>query len=163
MNGRKYKIMSMDMRILALAKKYTDKSLLGAGAIVGKNVQVSKIEPIIGGNRVTFTYALDDGTQKNSFLDVMNGEKGDSVVSSNIDDDGNLSFVLSNGETINAGKITINSGQINLENYYTKDQVNDKFVQMMELDNLVEKIIGKNFVACTSEEINNLFSEKEGE
>lgn len=120
-------------------------------------MQVSKIEPIIGGNRVTFTYFLNDGTPQNSYLEVMNGEKGVSVTSSNIDDKGNLLFTLSNGETINAGKITIDASKINLENYYTKEQSEQKFIQLIELDNLIEKTIENNFTAVTSDEINDLF------
>lgn len=41
-----------------------DETLLGGGAVVGKNVIISSIEPIENGNRVTFAYTLDDGTQK---------------------------------------------------------------------------------------------------
>ncbi len=140
-----------------LSKNFTSKTALGGGAVVGKNVQVSKIEPIIGGNRVTFTYTLDDGTQQNSYIEVMNGEKGDSVTSASIDENGNLSFILSNGEILQAGKIVIDSSKINLENYYTKEQTDEKFVQLIELDNLIEKAINENFIAVTSEEINNLF------
>ena len=140
------------------AKKYVNESLLGAGAIVGKNVQVSKIEPIIGGNKVTFTYTLDNGTPKNSYLEVMNGEKGDSVISANIDDEtGILSFTLSNGEKIVAGKITIDTGNVNLENYYTKEQTDKKFVQLIELDNLISKKIEETFKIATQEEIKSIF------
>ena len=111
-------------------KKWVTKKISDTGNIqCGKNVQVSKIEPIIGGNRVTFTYTLDDGTQENSYLEVMNGEKGVSVVSASIDSNGVLSFTLSNNEVIQAGTITIDSSMINLENYYTKEQADDRFVQ----------------------------------
>lgn len=133
----------MDNITLAIAKSYIDDSLQGAGAIVGKNVQVSKIEPIKDGNRVTFTYTLDNGTQKNSYLEVMNGEKGASVISANIDETSVLSFTLSNGETITAGKIKIDAGNVNLENYYTKEQSDKKFVQLIELDNLISKKLKK--------------------
>lgn len=149
--------MGIDIKTLAAAKTYTKESLAGAGALVGKSVQVSKIEPIIGGNRVTFTYTLDNGTQRNSYLDVMNGEQGVSVVSSNIDGDGNLSFILSNGEVLQAGTITIESSKINLENYYTKEQTDKKFVQTINLNHLVLKQIEEHFIAVTKEEINNLF------
>lgn len=63
----------------ALARGYVKESLLGGGAVVGKNVQVSSITPITGGNRVTFSYTLDDGTTQTSYMDVLNGkdaEKG---------------------------------------------------------------------------------------
>ncbi len=151
----------MDILDIAIAKSYTKRSLQGAGALVGKNVQVSKIEPIIGGNKVTFTYTLDNGSQRNSYLEVMNGEKGDSVTSASIDEDGNLAFTLSNGKVLQAGKITIDSSQVNLENYYTKEQTDKKFVQLMELDNLILKTFNENFVAVSSEEINNLFKKTE--
>lgn len=151
----------MDIFNIAIAKSYTNSSLQGAGAIVGKNVQVSKIEPIIGGNKVTFTYTLDDGTQHNSYLEVMNGEQGVSVVSATIDEEGNLSFALSNKETLHAGKITIDSSKINLENYYTKEQADKKFMQSIELDDLVLKTLNENFVAVSSEEIINLFKTEE--
>lgn len=61
---------------LALSKKFTKESLLGGGAIAGKNVKISSIAPIDGGNRITFSYVLDDGTAKHSALDVMNGKDG---------------------------------------------------------------------------------------
>lgn len=68
--------MAIDFIALSAAKKYTEESILGGGAIVGKNVIISNIEPINGGNRITFLYTLDNGIEKTSTLDVMNGEKG---------------------------------------------------------------------------------------
>ena len=59
-----------------LAKKFTKKSLQGGGAVVGKNVVIKNIEEIGGGNKITFGYTLDDGTEKTSTLDVMNGKDG---------------------------------------------------------------------------------------
>lgn len=150
--------MSVDIQTLAAAKSFTKESLLGGGALVGKNVQVSKIEPIKNGNRVTFTYTLDSGTQKNSYLEVMNGEQGASVVSANIDETSVLSFTLSNGEKIVAGKITIDSGNVDLGNYYTKEQTDKKFVQFIELDNLVAKRIEETFEIATQQDIENIFT-----
>lgn len=147
----------VDLQTLAAAKSYINKSLHGAGAIVGKNVQVSKIEPIVGGNRVTFTYTLDNGVQTNSYLEVMNGEKGDSVVSASINEFRELTFVLSTGKTINAGKIIIDSPNINLDNYYTKDQAKENFVLKIELDNLLSEKINEKIITASSEEIINLF------
>lgn len=152
--------MSVDIETLVAAKSYVNQSIQGAGAIVGKNVQVSKIEPIKNGNRVTFTYTLDNGTQKNSYLEVMNGEHGASVVSANIDENQVLSFTLSNGEKIEAGKIAIDAGNINLENYYTKAQTDKKFVQLLELDSLIMKKIEEIYEIATQEEIKNIFVER---
>lgn len=70
--------MGMDLIGLKASKKYTDETVLGGGAVVGKNVTISSIVPIDGGNRVTFSYTLDDGTVKTSTMDVMNGQDGKS-------------------------------------------------------------------------------------
>lgn len=66
--------MGMDLVALKASKKYTEETVLGGGAVVGKNVTISSIEPIDGGNRVTFSYTLDNGTIKTSTMDVMNGK-----------------------------------------------------------------------------------------
>lgn len=67
---------AIDKKTLAAAKSYTKESLEGGGAVVGKNVIISSIDPIDGGNRITFSYTLDNGTVKTSSLDVMNGKDG---------------------------------------------------------------------------------------
>lgn len=68
------------LQAYAMSKGYTDESLIGGGAIKGKNCQVLSTEPIEGGTKVTFVWYLDDGTQKTSSINVMDG-KGGSVVS----------------------------------------------------------------------------------
>lgn len=64
----------------ALSQSYTKESLLGGGAVVGKNVIISSIDPIDGGNRITFSYTLDDGTVKTSTMDVMDGKDGSATI-----------------------------------------------------------------------------------
>lgn len=66
--------MALDVTSYALSKGFTSESLLGGGAVVGKNVTISSITPIEGGNKVTFSYTLDDGTVKTQSMDVMNGK-----------------------------------------------------------------------------------------
>lgn len=61
----------------ALAKSYVNQTLQGGGAVVGKNVIIQSIEPIDGGNRITFSYTLDGGVTQTSVLDVMDGKKGE--------------------------------------------------------------------------------------
>lgn len=68
--------MGLEILTLGSSKTYTRESLLGGGSVVGKNVTVSSINPIDGGNRVTFSYTLDDGTVKTSTMDVMDGVDG---------------------------------------------------------------------------------------
>lgn len=68
--------MGISIETLVAAKKFTSETVLGGGAVVGKNVTISSITPIDGGNRITFSYTLDNGTIKISTLDVMNGVNG---------------------------------------------------------------------------------------
>lgn len=114
----------MDLISYALSKKYTKESLLGGGAVVGKNVTVSSITPIDGGNRVTFSYTLDDGTVKTSAMDVMDGiagEQGNGVVKvekiktvdlvdtyrMTFDDGSTFEYEVANGDSSLGGKINI--------------------------------------------------------
>ena len=66
----------MDLVTLAAAKKYTQDSLAGAGALVGKNVTISSIEEITGGNRITFSYTDDNDETHTETLDVKDGKDG---------------------------------------------------------------------------------------
>lgn len=114
----------MDLISYALSKKYTKESLLGGGAVVGKNVTVSSITPIDGGNRVTFSYTLDDGTVKTSAMDVMDGiagEQGNGVVKvekiktvdlvdtyrMTFNDGSTFEYEVANGDSSLGGKINI--------------------------------------------------------
>lgn len=96
---------------LRMAKEYVDQSISGGGASVGKNVTISSITPIEGGNRITFQYTLDNGDVKTSTLDVMDGvdgkpgADGKSVVNSSIDEQNNVTFTLSDNSIIPAGTI----------------------------------------------------------
>lgn len=114
----------MDLISYALSKKYTKESLLGGGAVVGKNVTVSSITPIDGGNRVTFSYTLDDGTVKTSAMDVMDGiagKEGNGVAKvekiktvdlvdtyrMTFDDGSTFDYEVANGDSSLGGKINI--------------------------------------------------------
>ena len=67
----------LNILTLAMAKKYTDNSLAGAGAVAGVPCQIQSITPITGGNRVTFLWKDNNNVSHTSTLDVMNGLKGD--------------------------------------------------------------------------------------
>ena len=108
----------MDIVSYALSKKYTKESLLGGGAVVGKNVTVSSITPIDGGNRVTFSYTLDDGTVKTSAMDVMDGNgiaKVEKIKTVDLvdtyrmtfDDGSTFEYDVTNGDSSLGGKINI--------------------------------------------------------
>ena len=135
----------------------------GINGANGKNVVVAKIEPIIGGNRVTFLYYDDNNVQQSSSLEVMNGERGVSVVSARIVDDNELILTLSDMSEISAGKITIDSSNLNLEDYYNKTDIdtllaNQKTDLESYVDKKVEEIISETVDTVSSDDILNLFS-----
>lgn len=55
------------------SRKYTDETVLGGGALKGKNCTIERIEEIGGGRKVTFKWELDDGTVKRSELYIYDG------------------------------------------------------------------------------------------
>lgn len=67
----------LNILTLAMAKKYTDNSLAGAGAVAGVPCQIQSITPITGGNHVTFLWEDNNNVSHTSTLDVMDGAKGD--------------------------------------------------------------------------------------
>lgn len=67
----------LNILTLAMAKKYTDNSLEGVGAIAGKPCQIQSIQEITGGHEITFLWVDNNGTSHTSTMQVMNGEKGD--------------------------------------------------------------------------------------
>ena len=68
--------MAINVETLAAAMAYTKKSIGGGGAVAGKNCTIESIVPITGGNRVTFKWYLDDGTEQTATMDVMDGING---------------------------------------------------------------------------------------
>lgn len=68
--------MSMDLTVLGLSKKYTDETVIGGGAIKGKNCTIESTEAIENGTRIHFLWTLDDGTKKRTYIDVTNGTQG---------------------------------------------------------------------------------------
>ena len=70
-----------DFVTLALAKKYTNDSLDGVGAIEGKPCQIQSIADVEEGGvvvakRVTFLWVDNSGTEHTSTMDVPKGDKG---------------------------------------------------------------------------------------
>ena len=63
-----------DLEIMGICNDYTDETVLGGGAIKGKNCTIQSITDITGGHEVTFKWTLDDGTEQTATMDVMDGK-----------------------------------------------------------------------------------------
>lgn len=68
-------ISAMDalMQAIAVANTYTDETVLGGGAIKGKNCTILDVVPVATGNKITFQWTLDDGTVKTTDVVVTDG------------------------------------------------------------------------------------------
>ena len=119
----------MDITTLGAAKNYTDLSVIGAGAIRGKNCVITSIEQVDNINYVHFAWTLDNGTVQTDIMAVSNGingvkgDKGDtgevgqngtngldgldgiSVTEVEINASNHLICTLSDGTIIDAGEI----------------------------------------------------------
>lgn len=99
----------MDILTLAMAKAYTKETVLGGGAVKGKNCTIESVSEIEGGKRVTFAWTLDNGTKKTATLDVLDGEQGVGVESLAIRG-GHLFVTLSDGNELDAGAVPVSPG-----------------------------------------------------
>ena len=63
----------------ALAKKYTDKTVEGLGAIKGANCVVKETKTVDGGTEVTFEWTGTSGTKETTTILVKNGEQGNGI------------------------------------------------------------------------------------
>ena len=124
----------------------------------GKNVVVAKVEPIIGGNRVTFSYFDDQQIPRTEAIEVMNGQNGTSIANARIDNGDELILGLSDGNEISAGRISIDPNNINLTNYYTSQEIDLKIDDLkLELDTLIPQKIDEKFENITTNEIDAMF------
>lgn len=69
--------MAMDFIGLSVGMGYTDETVIGGGAIKGKNCVISNIEEVADGVNVTFQSILDDGTVKTDTVFIPKGTQGE--------------------------------------------------------------------------------------
>lgn len=66
----------MDVSSYILSKRYTDDTIIGAGAIKGASCQISNIEQIEGGHNITFSWKLLDDSTRTATIFIKDGEEG---------------------------------------------------------------------------------------
>ena len=99
---------AIDNKTFAAARKYTDDTVIGGGALKGKNCTIEQIEEIDGGHRVNFKWTLDDGSIRTGQMNVMDGGDGVSIVNAEITANNKLIVTLSDGREIDAGNVQSN-------------------------------------------------------
>ena len=102
----------MDVIDISVAKKYTDDTVAGAGAVAGKPCQIQSITDITGGHRVTFLWVDNSSVSHTSTMDVMDGEKGDDglgIKSVAVNSSNHLIVTYDDDTTEDAGEITLDT------------------------------------------------------
>lgn len=126
--------MAIDITSMILAKGYANQIALGIG-----NMRVE-------GTTVYFTIA-ETGEEVSVKLPTPElGKDGISIVDVNVNKNNQLICTMSDGSTIVAGEITIDSSKLNLDNYYNKNQSDELYIQKDDIE------------AISSEEIKALFN-----
>lgn len=111
----------MDIITYILSKKYTNDSLDGIGAVKGAPCRISKIEPIEGGNKITFAWTSNSGVESTNTLIVKDGEQGNGIAKvekiktvdlvdtyrMTFDDGSTFEYEVANGDSSLGGKIDI--------------------------------------------------------
>lgn len=101
---------------------------------------------VVDGTTVVFT--MNDGSQVTmSFPVPADGKDGVGIIDVEVDSDNCLICTLSDGSTINAGKITTSGGSASLDDYYTKE----------ETDALITETTANKFL--TEAEIRQIFAD----
>ncbi len=88
-----------------LSKKYTNDTVIGMGAIKGAACQVQSINKVNKTTTITLEWEDNLGTSHTQSFDVEDGLDGVSVTGATIKPDGHLELTLSNGTTIDCGKV----------------------------------------------------------
>lgn len=102
----------MDVIDISVAKKYTDDTVAGAGAVAGKPCQIQSITDITGGHRVTFLWVDNSSVSHTSTMDVMDGEKGEDglgIKSVAVNSSNHLIVTYDDDTTEDAGEITLDT------------------------------------------------------
>ena len=125
--------MSLSIFTLASGKSYSNQMALGIG-----NMRVE-------GTTVYFTIAETEEEVSVTLPTPLPGKDGISIADVDVNKNNQLICTMSDGSTIVAGEITIDSSKLNLDNYYNKNQSDELYLHKDDIE------------AITSDEIKALF------
>lgn len=91
-----------------LSRKYTEMTAIGLGAVKGKNAVLEKVEPVEGGQALTFRWTGDDGTVQRRTISISDGVGVEDIKIENE----HLIFYLSDGSIVDAGELEITNTSI---------------------------------------------------
>lgn len=86
-------------------RKYTEDTVIGLGAIRGKNCTISRVEKEDDTVEVTFLWTADNGTQQTAKAILKDGKAGVGIKAVEIDTDNHLVVTYTDDTTYDAGEL----------------------------------------------------------
>jgi len=129
----------MDIETYALAKSYVAKTADGLGAVRGKPCTIKKIEPIEGGNRVTFQWTGDSGAVQTLSLNIKDGKDAPTITNVELDALNRFVVSLSDGTSYTTAAIDFEQDPTNITYANVKEPTVTNVKQA--LDELINKKI----------------------
>ena len=96
----------MDKIAYALARKYVEKTADALGAVRGAPCKIQDIEPVTGGQKITFSWKGDSGAVQTRSMIVNDGVEGASIESAEVNPQGHLILTTTDGRSIDCGIVT---------------------------------------------------------
>lgn len=96
----------MDIITLALARKFTKDTVNGLGAIKGAPCTIKSITEDDSSTIVTFGWTGTDGSEQTTELKIP---RSNGIQNIEINEEGSLLFTMTNGDTIDVGKLSGNA------------------------------------------------------
>lgn len=145
----------LSLLTLLKSNKYTDDSLMGLGAVKGSPCAIREVIRENNGTRVIFEWETNAGIYRKSEIFVKDGNH---IVSASVNDKNELILTMSDNKIINAGTITVNEGNVILDTFYTKKEIDEKFSNLNnELNISIPQTIDEKFNPITLNDIDSLF------
>lgn len=123
--------MALSIQTLALAKKYTDDSLVGLGALKGASCTIQDIVKENGMNKITFEWVATDNTIQTSELFVKDGT---TITNVEIDNNNELIVTLSDNTSLNGGKIKTIQGNPGFSPKITENINNTDSIYKLDIE-----------------------------
>lgn len=123
--------MALSIKTLAMAKKYTNESLIGVGALKGAPCTIKNIEKEDGVSKVTFEWTAADDTKRTSEMSVADGATISNV---EVNEKNELIVTLSDNTSFNGGSIKTIKGNPGFSPKVTESKDNTDNVYKLDIE-----------------------------
>ena len=123
--------MALSIQTLAMAKKYTNESLIGAGALKGAPCTIKNIEKEDGVSKVTFEWTATDDTKRTSEMSIADGATISKV---EVNEKNELIVTLSDNTSLNGGSIKTIKGNPGFSPKITENKENNENVYKLDIE-----------------------------